>query len=141
MAKLDEHIHRINPLDLEVDIAIGIGLPMSGDKFGTFNLNYTSKEQIISNLKNLILTMKGERVMEPEFGTNIYRLMFETADTVTLNKRIRLDITSSIKRWMPGVQISAVDTTMLDHTMNISISFVVPNFNISDTFSMEINRA
>lgn len=133
-------IHKINPLDLDGDIGIGIGLPMGGDKFGTFNLLYTTKEQIISNLKNLILTMKGERIMEPEFGTNIYRLMFESADAAALNRRIREDITSAVKRWLPGLTLDYVSSTIDEQTINISIAFKVTNYDIEETISLDINR-
>ena len=38
---------------------------------GVFESSYTTQQAVISNLKNLILTTKGERYMQPEFGTSI----------------------------------------------------------------------
>ena len=133
-------IYRIDPLDLDGDIAIGVGLPMGGDKFGTFNLLYTSKEQILSNLKNLILTMKGERIMEPEFGTNIYRLLFESGDPAALDRRIKEDITRSVRRWLPILTLDLVETHVQEHMLSIGIAFRVPDFNIEDTFKIDVNR-
>ena len=65
MAARKEYFY--SPIDLEPDIAVGITLPFGKDK-GLFSLSYTTEEQSISNLKNLLLTRKGERLFQPEFG-------------------------------------------------------------------------
>jgi len=46
---------RVNPLDLQKNIAIGVSLPF--DK--PFTSTYTTKDQIKSNLVNLLLTDTG----------------------------------------------------------------------------------
>ena len=83
MAQRKEYFY--NPIDLEPDIAVGITLPFGKDK-GLFSLSYTTEEQSISNLKNLLLTRKGERLFQPEFGSSVYSLLFEqmTPDLSTL---------------------------------------------------------
>jgi hypothetical protein len=48
----------------------------SGGK-GVFESSYTTKDAVVTNLKNLILTQKGERYMQPNFGTNIRKVLFE----------------------------------------------------------------
>ena len=74
---------RINPLDLQKNTSIGISLPFNGP--GVFNKTFTTRDQIKSNMINLILTNKGERIMNPEFGADIRKSLFEqiTDDTVT----------------------------------------------------------
>ena len=66
---------RVNPLDLQKNIAIGVALPFNGP--GVFKSTYTTKDQIKSNLVNLLLTDTGERIMNPNFGTNLKRFLFE----------------------------------------------------------------
>jgi hypothetical protein len=66
--------YRIHPLDLKRNVAIGVVLPMGGNPL--FKLSYTTEEQALSNLKNLLLTRKGERPFQPLFGTNIYSILF-----------------------------------------------------------------
>ena len=69
-----------------VDSASGVG-PSSlvdsqglhskaGKVNGDFALSYTTLQQTKSNMRNLVLTNKGERVMHPEFGCDIYKLLF-----------------------------------------------------------------
>ena len=66
---------RVNPLDLQKNIAIGVSLPFNGP--GVFNSTYSTKEQTKSNLVNLLLTSAGERIMNPNFGTELRNFLFE----------------------------------------------------------------
>ena len=43
------------------------------------SLAFTSFEQVKSNLKNLLLTRRGERIFQPNFGSGIHELLFEQA--------------------------------------------------------------
>ena len=56
-----------NPIDFQKDVAVGVKLPF-GKPNGLFAQSYTTEEQATSNLKNLLLTRKGERPFQPEFG-------------------------------------------------------------------------
>ena len=69
------NINEIN--DQDGNIPIGIQLPFNGQS-GLFTSTFTSIDQAISNLKNLLLTNKGERVMQPAFGTDLSRILFGT---------------------------------------------------------------
>ena len=66
---------RINPLDLNKNIKIGVALPL--DEINMFSGTETVKEQIKANLLNLLLTYPGERVNLPKFGVGIKSLLFE----------------------------------------------------------------
>ena len=45
---------------------LGIGINKSSNSNGVFSTNYTTLTQAKDNLKNLILTKKGERLMNPK---------------------------------------------------------------------------
>ena len=55
---------------------IGISIPFNAEK-GVFNQTYTNTSQVIENLRNLLQTHKGERIMQPEFGTDIHYYLFD----------------------------------------------------------------
>ena len=55
---------------------IGVKIPITMGTTGFFNQTFTSLEEAKSNLLNLLLTRKGERVYHPTFGTEIYGLLF-----------------------------------------------------------------
>ena len=63
-------------LDNNPDLAVGLRLPF-GPGQSNFALNYTTIDQTRTNLMNLLLTQKGERFMQPHFGTNLRRIIFE----------------------------------------------------------------
>ena len=85
---------KYNPLDFEPDVAVGVTYPFNGNSFGrgetqhyasgsvsgnpgVFGLSYSTEDQAVSNLKTLILTKKGERFMQPDFGTTLVDSLFE----------------------------------------------------------------
>ena len=104
MAQRKEYFY--NPLDLNNDVAVGITLPF-GKSSGLFNLSYTTEEQSISNLKNLLLTRKGERVFQPNFGSNIPSLLFEQ-----MNSSLEVDLEQSLRDdigfWLPYILIDDI---------------------------------
>lgn len=121
--------YRYKPLDLDNDKAIGIQLPFNYKK-GLFKLSYTTEEQAISNLKNLILTNKGERFGQPNLGTDLRKFLFEN-NTQTLGKRIRENLYADIGYWLPYIKIEdiIVDVGSVDgiegHALKITFHFSV----------------
>jgi phage baseplate assembly protein W len=120
-------IVRVNPLDLQKNKAIGISIPFNGG--GVFNSTLSTQAQIKSNLINLLLTSRGERIMNPQFGSDFKRLLFEPL-TDTLNDIIRENILISINTFIPEITIINIDitpnteensiTAMISYRLNIS---------------------
>lgn len=96
------NVRKINPIDLQPDVAVGIMLPMTSEDGTLFKLSYTTQEQVVSNLKNLLLTIRGERPMQPLFGTNIQKSLFEQI-TPALLQRIESSVRNAIEYWLPYV--------------------------------------
>ena len=59
-------VPNIVPIDLNPRKAVGVSIPFNGN--AVFNSTYTTNNQIQSNLINFILTNKGERIQDPNFG-------------------------------------------------------------------------
>jgi phage baseplate assembly protein W len=122
---------RVNPLDLQKNIAIGVSLPFNGPA-GPFNKTYSTKDQTKSNLINLLLTDKGERIFNPEFGTDLRRVLFEgiTEDIIPTIQNL---ITTNVNIFVPEVQVTNI-TVNMDNKENNSISVtVVYQLKISGT--------
>jgi len=120
---------RVNPLDLQKNIAIGVSLPFNAP--GVFKSTYTTKDQIKSNLVNLLLTDIGERVMNPAFGTNLRRFIFEGI-TTTNTELLRENIINSISIYIPEVTVQNITITPnADYNLiSLSIDYIL---NISNT--------
>lgn len=111
--------------------AYGITLPLRRGETGFFEQAFVSFEQAKSNLKNLLLTRKGERVMQPNFGTGLHSLLFEQIDD-TFESRVQETITKNVNYWLPYVNIKNIDVEMTDelkdqNRVNLSLEFTVGN--------------
>lgn len=123
------------------DFAYGITLPIQISNVA-FNQSFLSIDAIKTNIKNLLLTKKRERVMQPEFGSGLHEILFEFNDD-DLADRIEDTITSAIETWLPYVTIEEIlveqdDTLKNQNRANISITFRAndnPNFE-SLTFTV-----
>lgn len=117
-------ITRVDPLDLQGNIAIGVALPFNGPS-GPFNSTYSTKDQIKSNFINLLLTNKGERIMNPNFGCNLKSTLFEgiTEDTFDIIRNL-IEVNTSI--YVP--QITITDITIED----------TPDYNNNNVISITI---
>jgi phage baseplate assembly protein W len=106
--------------------ALGLTLPLQFGS-GTFNQAYDNITQLKANVKNLLLTQTGERLGQPNFGTNLGRLLFEQNDG-DLEDKIYTTIANSIKKWLPQLSIQSIDIKSTDemkdrNTMEVSIVF------------------
>jgi phage baseplate assembly protein W len=119
---------RVNPLDLQGNIAIGVSLPFSGPA-GPFNSTYSTSNQIQSNLINLLLTNKGERLYNPEFGADLKTVLFEgiTEDTSNIIQNL---IITNVNIFIPEITISSVDVVKDEDNNTISVT-VQYRINIS----------
>lgn len=56
----------------------------------------------------LISTRPGERVMRPEYGCNLHRLLFSSNDGATAGLAIHY-VRRAVERWEPRVEIQHID--------------------------------
>jgi phage baseplate assembly protein W len=111
--------------------AYGITLPLKRGNGGYFEQAFTSYEQAKTNLKNLLLTRKGERIMQPNFGTGLHSLLFEPMDGEYEGK-LRDTITRNVSYWLPYINIQNIEVEMTDelkdkNQANLYLEFTVGN--------------
>lgn len=100
--------------DTEVEFdnhAYGFAYPTNGGS--TFEPTYTSYEAAKTNLRNLLLTAKGERIMQPEFGTGLHELLFEQMGD-DFEDRLVDTITDSVNFWLPYINIDEINVELTD---------------------------
>ena len=130
---------KINPIDLIKNVAVGVKLPFGGA--GVFQLSYTTEEQAISNLKNLVLTRKGERPFQPLFGTDVYSLLFEQIGGF-IEDNLKASITEDIGFWLPYILLSdvIVDAQPDSNRVNISLNFRVTESGANQTIIIYVDQ-
>lgn len=118
----------------------GIVLPFARGKTGYFNQSFSVIDQAKSNLTNLILTKKGERVMVPDFGCDIHGRIFDSADE-TFVSDIHSDIESAVADWLPYIRINSIDVTFEEQVRryHVQVSFsLVNNLAVNDSIVVSI---
>jgi len=98
-------------IDQQPAIGVGIGVPfistaISGSD-ALFKINYTTADQLKSNMINYFLYSRGERPLNPNFGSRIYEFLFEQ-DSQSSNEILKLYIEDEIKALFPAVNLKEV---------------------------------
>ena len=112
--------------DQDPDIFIGIGFPLGYSDTGIFTQTKTTIEQAIYNLKNLLLTAKGERLGHPDFGCEVRDLLFEQI-TTDVQDRVEEKIKESVNTWLPYLSIDEVVVEQLSNRLNVDVKFSLKN--------------
>ncbi len=100
----------ISVLDAKKDVAIGIDLPLMDDYGSRFKQNYVTLDQASANARNLILTRPGERIMLPNFGCNLYGMLFENISDDMINE-FKLRVKQQFEYWLPYIFINNLEAS------------------------------
>ena len=118
-------------------VNVGIDFPTAivPDGDGFFKGTKTTEDAIKSNIRLLLLTQRGERVMQPNLGINLRRFLFEP---ITENTAVEIenDIVQTFSYWLPFVQIRDIQIDLSSQDANqIKIKLVFKVKNGSDRLS------
>jgi len=114
-------------------------LPLVLDsEYGAYKVNKTYIEMVKQNFKHLLLTIPGERMMDPNFGVGLVKYLFEQ-DTVSVRGGISDIIEKQLKIYMPFIELLEINFIGFeDHieaepgTLNMKIKYRVPDLNVVD---------
>lgn len=121
----------------------GIVLPIAHGPQGFFNSSYTLLDQVKSNINVLLKTKKGERRMNPEFGSSLWDILFENYNT-DISPLIKTAIQRDISQWLGYVKIQDVqvyndtEENQNQHKVGIKITFIVPSIGITRSQSVQV---
>tara|TARA_Y100000296_G_C5168132_1_gene255818 strand:- start:1531 stop:1920 length:390 start_codon:yes stop_codon:yes gene_type:complete len=117
-------------------------LPLSRNFQTGYKLIKEYKELVKQNLKNLLMTIPGERMMDPTFGVGLRRYLFEN-DTPGLHDQIAENIKSQVKKYLSYINIESVSITTSDgdpymdmHLLDMTIEYSIIPLALSDTLEI-----
>lgn len=119
------------------DFGIGLRLPIERGNKSYFDLNYTTIEQAKTNLRNLLQTKKGERLIHTDFGTDLHFLLFEPINEDTFSDKVFDAIDSAIKKWLPYIVIENIDVDLSDENIDRNKINVTLQFKIGKTVNTD----
>jgi hypothetical protein len=120
--------------------SLAIRLPLTFDSSDGYTTIKGLKVLVRQNLKMLILTVPGERVMHPKFGVGIKKFLFENAGT-GVYAEIDTKIREQVRAYLPIVQILEIKfgTDGIDNNLlAIYIRYSIPDLNIQDLLEFTI---
>ena len=130
-------VQQIDPLDLRSSVGVGVEVPFTGK--AVFNTTYTTREAIKSNIVNYFLTNKGERYLNPTFGSDIRLLLFENI-TVETTEEVKSRILKDITSYFPRVKPTQFEVTGDPdrNTFRVYLKYKIVNSNIDDEILINI---
>ena len=114
--------------------------------FGAYNLNTNFEDLAKQNLKMLILTIPGERIMDPNFGVGLRRYLFELNDSNTYSA-ISSKINEQVQRYLSYIQIDDIqfqipegNPDLFPHNLSVSISFTILPLQLSTLLQIDVDQ-
>jgi phage baseplate assembly protein W len=122
---------------------ININYPFQNSDKGFFlDLNSDLNAAIKADLMHLIITRKGQRLYNPDFGTDLLKYIFEPEDGLTLNS-VKDEVNTSVKKYLPNLKINNLtveQSTESDYAAVVRIDYTITNdvFNATDFIIINI---
>tara|TARA_R110000824_G_C15084010_1_gene664704 strand:- start:282 stop:815 length:534 start_codon:yes stop_codon:yes gene_type:complete len=143
IAQKEKYAARVNSINLK--------FPLKSYRRGFFQGNTDTISAVRENIKILLLTRKGERVMHGSMGTSIPVLHGQLFEPITKDEtfeNVRLEIESVIKRYLPYVRILNIKMITQDeepelgnNKIRISMDYTITDQSaIVDTINIGVNN-
>lgn len=111
--------------------------PLNLSTEGTYDSNTTIKQVVRQNLKNLLLTAPGERIMDPEFGVGLRNYLFEQ-NNLSTSSIIEQNIEMQVKKYMPFIEIQSFEPTINENELLITLKYFITALSETDILSITI---
>ena len=113
--------------------------PLSNDLIALKN-----ESAIARSVRNLVLTIQGERPFQPVLGTGVSRLLFENMDKLTASS-IRSEIRTTIENYEPRVEINEilVEPDFEGNAFHVTLQYFIIGIDVPEqelTFALEPTR-
>ena len=137
-------------VDNDSNVKVGIDLPIRrGDGLdGFFATTSTTIEAVKNNIRNLLHTNQGERLMQPNLGLDLRNMLFNQIDENVIIG-IQDSILDTFESWLPFVEVRDIqvlnkidDVTIKDNEIRVKILFNIkqdPNTLDSVTIDFSSN--
>ena len=143
IAQKEKYAARVNSINLK--------FPLKSYRRGFFQGNTDTIAAVRENIKILLLTLKGERVMHANLGTNIPVLqgqLFEPISRDETFENIRLEIETAIQSYLPYIRVLDIkmitqdeEPTLGNNKIRISMSYAISDQSaLMDNINLTLNN-
>ena len=78
---------------------------------------------------HIVFTPKGQRIRNPEFGTDLIKFIFEPNDKITWES-VKNEVTESVKRWTTNINLN--DIQIVKNEEDESEIYVRLDYSVSE---------
>ncbi|MFA5207123.1 MAG: GPW/gp25 family protein [Candidatus Paceibacterota bacterium] len=112
-----------------------------------FLMSKVTKDAFSSDLLLLLLTQKGERYYEPDYGTDLLKYIFEPNDNLDAND-VEQEIKRIVSAYIPALTINKVTfnwntddqgNTISENQLNVNIKFTFSEDAFSENGELDLN--
>ena len=120
--------------------------PLSTDDRDGIKLNKEYMDLVQQNLKSVLLTSPGERIMDPHFGVGCRRFIFEQ-DHPSVYADLSARIHNQVAKYLPYIELQDVDfrsqgmgmPEIADNVVKIRIVFMVKPLNKTGVLDLDVS--
>ena len=131
--------------------SINLKFPLKSYKRGFFQGNSDTISAVRENIKTLLLTTKGERVMHNDLGTNIPVLQGQLFEPITREEtfeNIRLEIETAIETYLPYIRVVNIkmitqeeEPNLGNNKIRINMAYVIADQSaLADNVDITLNN-
>ncbi len=101
----------------------------------------TDEESVKESLKNLILTNKGERLFQPNLGSDVVKSLFDTMTPASI-KVLENSIRNTINNYEPRANVLNIEVLPYydENMVKVNITFYVRNAEVPITVAVFLER-
>lgn len=112
-----------------------------------FQMTQVTKEAFSSDLLLLLLTQKGERYYEPDYGTNLIKFIFEPNDSLTATD-VEQEIRETVSSYIPALKITNIlfnwnvddqGAKISENQLNVNIKFTYTEDAFTESGQLDLN--
>lgn len=100
-------------------------------------LRFANEKAVTRSIRNLILTNKGERLYQPDVGSNIRSMLFEPMSEFSANA-LRKIIEDTITKYEPRAKIVGVQVIPYEELNRYVVNIVYMLINKTDPISVNV---
>lgn len=105
-----------------------------------------SLDVLVLSIRNLLITPRGSYPFDPEYGSDLYKKVFDPADSITAAE-IREEVVTRIQQYDPRIEIESVETEFFTNMKGYRLSIFIKKdsdmrltrfeFNDESAFALE----
>jgi phage baseplate assembly protein W len=117
------------------------------DKNTFFLMTQVTKEAFSSDLLLLLLTQRGERYYEPNYGTNLLKYIFEPNDNLNATD-VEQEIKNTVSLYIPALKITKISFNwnyddngqpISENQLNVNIQFTYTEDSFTESGALDLN--